>query len=598
MTQRRVPDGADAAEGSGNRRSSLRSAAWFDAPGEPGLAHRAYLKSEGISQRALSNRPIIGIANSWSEYVSCNLHFRRLAEAVKRGVLQAGGLPLEFPTISLGEILMKPTTMLYRNLMSMDIEESIRAYPMDAVVLLVGCDKTIPASLMGAASVDLPTIVVTAGPALAGFFCGREVSGGTDVWHYTDEYRAGRMSQAEWEELESSLVPSAGHCSEMGTASTMSTLVEVLGLALPGSAAVLAVDARRFAGAEAAGGRAVEIARAPIRPSELLTRESFENAIAVLAAMGGSTNAIVHLLALAGRVGVPLALSDFDTIFRRTPMITNVRPSGTHLFEDVQRAGGIPAVVKELLPLLHANARTVTGRSLGENVAAAAIHDRDVITSLDQPFRTRPALAVLRGTLAPNGAVIKPGATTGSLDKHVGHAVVFEDIDDLGRRIDDPALDIRPESIMVLKNAGPKGAPGMPEWGHLPIPTRLLQAGVSDMVRISDARMSGTAFGTVVLHVSPESAVGGPLGLVQTGDLIELDVDAGKLELRVDDRELHARAAAFHPPTPKYRRGYGALFLEHVLQSDEGCDFDFLRKLPDEAAVTEPLGLVGDAINV
>jgi dihydroxy-acid dehydratase len=597
MSRGNAPTGADAVLASDTRRR-LRSAAWFQAPGEPGLAHRAYLKSEGITQQALSNRPVIGIANSWSEFVNCNLHFRGLAEAVKRGVLQAGGLPLEFPTISLGEILMKPTTMLYRNLMSMDIEESIRAYPMDAVVLLVGCDKTIPAALMGAASVDLPTIVVTGGPALAGFFCGREVSAGTDVWHYTDEYRAGRMSQAEWEELEASLVPSAGHCSEMGTASTMSTLVEVLGLALPGSAAVLAVDARRSAGAEAAGRRAVEIAQEPIRPSELLSREAFENAIVVLAAMGGSTNAIVHLLALAGRVGVPLTLSDFDAIFRRTPLITNVRPSGTHLFEDVQRAGGVPAVVKELLPLLHANTLTITGHSLQENVAAAKIHDRDVITSLDQPFRTRGGIAVLRGSLAPNGAVIKPGAATGALDKHVGHAIVFEDIDDLGRRIDDPALDIRPESVMVLKNGGPKGAPGMPEWGHLPIPAKLLRAGVSDMVRISDARMSGTAYGTVVLHVSPESAVGGPLGLVQTGDLIELDVDAGRLELRVDERQLRAREAAFRPPAPKYRRGYGALFLDHVLQSDEGCDFDFLRKLPDEASVSEPLGLVGDAINV
>src|ERR1700730_1071559 len=356
---------------SDGHRASLRSARWFEAPGEAGLAHRAYLKAEGISQRALSNRPIIGIANSWSEFVNCNLHFRRLAEAVKRGVLQAGGLPLEFPTISLGEVLMKPTTMLYRNLMAMDVEESIRAYPMDAVVLLVGCDKTIPAALMGAASVDLPTIVVTAGPAQAGFFCGREISGGTDVWHYTDEYRAGRMSQSEWEELEASLVPSTGHCSEMGTASTMSALVEVLGVALRGSAAVPAVDARRAAGAEAAGRRAVEIAQQPLRPSELLSPESFENAITGLAAMGGSTNAIVHLLALAGRVGVPLTLADFEAIFRRTPMITNVRPSGEHLFADVHRAGGVPAVVRELLPLLHANAPSVTGQTLAEKRAGA-----------------------------------------------------------------------------------------------------------------------------------------------------------------------------------------------------------------------------------
>jgi dihydroxy-acid dehydratase len=566
----------------------LRSAAWFEAPGEPGLAHRASLKSEGISQQAISNRPVVGIANSWSEFVSCNLHFRGLAEAVKRGVLQAGGLPLEFPTISLGEVLMKPTTMLYRNLMAMDVEESIRAYPMDAVVLLVGCDKTIPAALMGAASVDLPTIVVTAGPAQAGFFCGREVSGGTDVWHYTDEY----------EELEAALTPSAGHCSEMGTASTMSTLVEVLGLALPGSAAVPAVDARRAAGAEAAGRRAVEIAQAGPRPSQLLSAESFDNAITMLAAIGGSTNAIVHLLALAGRAGVPLTLTRFDRIFRQTPLLTNVRPSGRHLFEDVHRAGGVPAVVKELLPLMHADAPTVTGHSLGENVAAAKVHDRDVIASLDQPYRAHGAIAVLHGSLAPNGAVIKRSAATGGLEKHVGPAVVFDDIDDLSRRIDDPDLDVRPESVMVLQNGGPKGAPGMPEWGQLPIPAKLLRAGIADMVRISDARMSGTAYGTVVLHVAPESAVGGPLGLVRSGDLIELDVEAGTVDLKVDDRELRARAAAFRPPVPKYRRGYGALYLEHVLQADQGCDFDFLRKLPDEEAQRDPLGLAGEAINV
>jgi dihydroxy-acid dehydratase len=576
----------------------LRSAAWFEAPGEAGLAHRAYLKAEGISQRAISNRPIIGIANSWSEFVNCNIHFRSLAEAVKRGVLQAGGLPLEFPTISLGEVLMKPTTMLYRNLMAMDVEESIRSYPMDAVVLLVGCDKTIPAALMGAASVDLPTIVVTAGPALAGYFCGKEISAGTDVWRYTDEYRAGRMSQAEWEELEASLVPSAGHCSEMGSASTMSTLVEVLGLALPGSAALPAVDARRAAGAEAAGRRAVEIAREGLRPSRLLSVEAFDNAITTLGAIGGSTNAIVHLLALAGRVGVPLSLDRFDELFKRTPLIVNVRPSGEHFFEDVQRAGGVPAVVKELLPLLHGDTPTVTGQTLSETANRASVHDRDVIASLDNPFRARGAIAVLRGNLAPDGAVIKRSAATSALEKHMGPAVVFADIDDLASRVDDPGLDIRAQSIMVLKNGGPKGAPGMPEWGHLPIPAKLLRSGVSDIVRVSDARMSGTAYGTVVLHVAPESAVGGPLGLVHNGDLIELDVDAGMLELKVPDRELEARRAEFKPPTPKYRRGYGALYLDHVLQADQGCDFDFLRKLPDADVESEPLGLVGGAITV
>jgi dihydroxy-acid dehydratase len=576
----------------------LRSARWFEAPGVAGISHRAYLKSEGITQAALKSGPIVGIANSWSEFVNCNLHLRALAQAVKRGVLQAGGLPLEFPTISLGEVFMKPTTMLYRNLMAMDIEESLRANPMDAVVLLVGCDKTIPAALMGAASVDLPTIVVTAGPAQPGVFCGRQVSAGTDLWHYTDEFRAGRMSAAEYEELEAALVPSTGHCSEMGTASTMSALVETLGLALPGSAAIPAVDARRAAAAEASGRRAVEIAREGLRPSRLLTKDAFDNAITVLAAMGGSTNAVVHLLALAGRVGVPLALARFDELSRQTPMIVNVRPSGEHLVEQLFHAGGVPAVLKELEPLLHRDAMTVTGRSLAENYATAAVSDRDVIATLDRPFQSGGGIAVVSGNLAPNGAVIKRSAASTALARHTGRAVVFDDIDDLANRVDDPTLDIDADSVMVLKNAGPKGAPGMPEWGQLPIPEKLLRAGVSDMVRISDARMSGTSFGAVVLHVSPESAVGGPLGVVQNGDLIELDVDAGRLELKVSDRELQARQAKFTPPPPKYRRGYGALYLQHVLQAHEGCDFDFLRKLADEDFQTDPLGLVGGAILV
>jgi dihydroxy-acid dehydratase len=579
-------------------RHKLRSARWFEADGTAGVSHRSNLKAEGITQAALSNGPIVGIANSWSEFVNCNLHLRALAQAVKRGVLQAGGLPLEFPTISLGEILMKPTTMLYRNLMAMDVEESLRAYPMDAVVLLVGCDKTIPASLMGAASVDLPTIVVTAGPAQPGFYCGRQVSAGTDLWHYTDEFRAGRMSAAEYEELEAALVPSTGHCSEMGTASTMSALVETLGLALPGTAAIPAVDARRSAIAEKAGRRAVEIAREGLRPSHILTPAAFDNAITMLAALGGSTNAVVHLLALAGRVGVPLTLARFDQISRETPMIVNVRPSGEHLVEQLYHAGGVPAVIKELQPLLQTDALSVTGRTLAENVATAAVHDRDVIATLDRPFQPTGGIAVVSGNLAPNGAVIKRSAASSELARHVGPAVVFEDIDDLANRVDDPLLEIHAGSVMVLKNAGPKGAPGMPEWGQLPIPAKLLRAGVSDMVRISDARMSGTSFGTVVLHVSPESAVGGPLGLVENGDLIELDVDTGRLELKVPDRELRAREAAFTPPAPKYRRGYGALYLQHVLQAHEGCDFDFLRKLPDEEIQTDPLGLVGGAINI
>jgi dihydroxy-acid dehydratase len=576
--------------------SGLRSARWFDAPGVAGVQHRAYLKSEGITQAAMSGRPIVGIANSWSELVNCNLHFRALAAAVKRGVLQAGGLPLEFPTISLGEVFMKPTTMLFRNLMAMDVEETLRANPLDAVVLLVGCDKTIPASLMGAASVDLPTIVVTAGARESGVFCGQQIGSATDLWHYTDELRAGRMSQEDYDELEATLVPSTGHCAEMGTASTMSGIVEALGLALPGTAAIPAVDARRSAVAEAAGRRAVELAHEGLRPSSLLTAEAFDNAITLLMGLGGSTNAVVHLLALAGRVGVPLSLTRFDELSRRTPWIVNVRPSGKHLMEHLFRAGGVPAVLNELLPLLHGDAMTVTGQSLARNVVDARVHDRDVIATLDTPLGSGGGIAVLSGNLAPNGALIKRSAASAELLRHRGRAVVFDDIDDIALRIDEQALEVDASSVLVLKNAGPKGAPGMPEWGQLPIPKKLLREGVSDMVRISDARMSGTSFGTVVLHVSPESAIGGPLGLVETGDEIDLDVEERRVQLLVPDRELQARAARFTAAPPKYRRGYGALYLDHVLQADQGCDFDFLRKLPDEPPQTDPLGLVGGAI--
>ena len=460
---------------------------------------------------------------------------------MKRGVLQAGGLPLEFPSISLGEIFMKPTTMMFRNLMAMDIEESLRANPLDAVVLMVGCDKTIPASLMGATSVDLPTIVITAGPSEPGMFCGRQISGGTDLWHATDELRAGRMSQSDYGEFESALVPSVGHCSEMGTASTMSAICEALGVALPGSAAIPAVDARRYAMAEATGRRAVEMVGEDLRPARILTRESFENAIVLLAGLGGSTNAIVHLLALAGRAGVDLALSHFDEIARNVPMITNVRPSGTYLIEQLFNAGGVPAVLAELSPLLHRGALTVTGKTLGENIRGARVRDRDVIAPLTEPWDSSGCIAVLHGNLAPRGAVIKRSAATPSLLSHEGKAVIFENIDDLADRIDDPELAVDADSVLILKNAGPTGAPGMPEWGQLPIPRKLLARGVSDMVRISDARVSGTTFGTLIVHVCPESAVGGPLASVQSGDRIKLDVDARRLDVLVSDRELEAR---------------------------------------------------------
>ncbi|HEX4012227.1 MAG TPA: IlvD/Edd family dehydratase [Solirubrobacteraceae bacterium] len=577
-------------DGAGN--GGLRSARWFGPADLGGFLHRASIHAEGISRHALAGRPVIGICNSWSELVNCNVHFRGLAESVKRGVLTAGGLPLEFPTISLGENLMKPTTMLYRNLMAMDVEESIRSYPLDAVVLIGGCDKTVPAQLMGAASADVPAIMITGGPSEPAFFRGRELGVGTDLWHYVDELRAGRMTQAEFDELEAAHTPSVGHCNEMGTASTMTSLVEALGMSLPGTASIPAVDARRRTAAEATGRRAVEIAREGPRPSEILTAAAFDNAITLLMALGGSTNAVIHLLALAGRLGVPLTLDRFDEISRRTPIVANLRPSGEYLVENLFHAGGVPAVLGALAPLLDGDALTVTGRGLGDAFAGARSLDEAVVGSLQAPFAAQGGIAVVRGTLAPDGAVVKRSAASPDLLRHRGPAVVFEDIDDLSARIDDPDLDVSADSVLVLRNAGPRGAPGMPEWGMLPIPAKLLRAGVTDMVRISDARMSGTAFGTVVLHVAPEAAAGGPLAIVRDGDPVVLDVDARRVDLDLPDREIAQRLADRGPGVPRYRRGYGQMFLEHVLQADTGCDFDFLRAVPGEAADREPYGLL------
>ncbi|KRF24392.1 IlvD/Edd family dehydratase [Phycicoccus sp. Soil803] len=572
--------------------SSLRSQRWFGPHDLTGFIHRTAIQSEGFSQFAVKDRPVVGIANSWSELVNCNAHFRLLAEAVKRGVLMAGGLPLEFPTISLGESLMKPSAMLFRNLMAMDVEESIRAYPLDAIVLLGGCDKTVPAQLMGAASADVPTIMLTGGPQEPAYFRGRQLGVGTDTWKYADELRAGTITQADFNDLESSAKPTAGHCSEMGTASTMTSLVEALGMCLPGTASIPAIDARRAAAAEATGRRAVEMALAQgPKPSEVLTEQAFDNAITLLMAVGGSTNAVVHLLALARRVGYELSLQRFHDISQRTPRITNVRPSGEHLIKQLFHAGGIPAVLKELDPLLHRDALTVTGRSLGDGYEHAAAPDGDVISSLDKPFDASGGIAVVRGSLAPRGAVIKRSAASPELLTHRGPAVVFDDIYDLGRRIDDPDLPISQDSVLVLRNAGPKGAPGMPEWGMLPIPERLLKKGIRDLVRISDARMSGTAFGTTILHVSPEAAIGGPLAAVRDGDIIVLDVDSQRLDLDVPDDEIARRLASVVAPEPRYRRGYGRLFLDHVTQADEGCDFDFLHKLDDEEPQRLPYGL-------
>jgi dihydroxy-acid dehydratase len=556
----------------------LRSRSWFGPKTLDGFMHRAYLRAEGFSDLVFDGRPVIGIANSWSELTNCNAHLRQVAEAVKRGVWSAGGFPLEFPTISLGEILMKPTAMLFRNLMAMDVEECIRAYPLDAVVLLSGCDKTTPAMLMGAASADVPAIMVTGGPMLRGKWRAEELGSGTDLWRLWAERRAGRMTDEELCEAESCMSRSSGHCMVMGTASTMASMAEALGMTLPGNAAIPAPDSRRLALAEISGRRAVELARAGgPRPSQIMTAEAFDNAIRADMAIGGSTNAIIHLVAIAGRVGLPLPLARFDELSKTTPLLANLRPSGKYLMEDFFYAGGLPVVMRELLPLLHGDALTVNGRSMVDNVRDAACWNDDVIRPLGMPLAKEGGTVILSGNLCPDGAVLKQSAASPHLLTHRGRAVVFEDHEDLHRRIDDPALSIDETSILVLKHVGPKGAPGMPEWGAAPIPARLLTKGVKDMVRISDARMSGTSYGTVVLHVAPESAVGGPLALVRDGDEIELDVPRRRLTLRVSDEELARRKAAWMPRPPKFTRGYGRLFLDHVLQADAGCDFDFLR---------------------
>jgi L-arabonate dehydrase len=554
----------------------LRSRNWFGRNDLDGFAHRSWVKAEGFSDAMFDGRPVIGIANSWSELTSCNAHLRQVAEAVKRGVLSAGGFPLEFPTISLGEVLMKPTTMLFRNLMAMDVEECIRAYPLDGVVLLSGCDKTTPAMLMGAASADVPALVVTGGPMLRGIRGQEELGSGTDTWRLWAERRAGRLSEEEFCEYEACMSRSAGHCMVMGTASTMAAMAEALGMALPGNAAIPAPDARRLALAEQAGRRIIEMAREGLKPSRILTADAFDNAIRADMAIGGSTNAIIHLVAIAGRAGVPLPLARFDELSRATPLLVNVKPSGKYLMEDFFYAGGLPAVLHELLPLLHADALTVNGRTIGDNVATAENWNTDVIRPLAMPMAPEGGTVILTGNLCPDGAVLKQSAASTHLLAHRGRAVVFEDHADLHARIDDPHLPVDETSVLVLKRVGPKGAPGMPEWGAAPIPTRLLQKGVKDMVRISDARMSGTSYGTVVLHVSPEAAVGGPLALVRDGDEIELDVPNRRLTLRVPDEELTRRRAAWTPRPPHFARGYGRLFLDHVLQAHQGADFDFL----------------------
>jgi L-arabonate dehydrase len=557
-------------------KTKLRSQEWFTRPDYYGMARRAWLRSEGLNRDVFDGRPVIGICNSWSELNNCNAHLRTVAEAVKRGVWAAGGLPLEFPTISLGEMFMRPTTMLYRNLMAMDVEESIRANPIDGVVLLCGCDKTTPAQLMGCASADIPSIVVPGGPMLSGQWRNQRLGSGTDGRKLFDLFRTGKLSEESWQEVEGCIARSAGHCTVMGTASTMTSLAEAVGMTLTGCANIPAPDSRRLAIAEKSGRRIVEMVAEDLRPSQVMTKNALENAIVVDMAIGGSTNAVVHLLAIAGRLGIDLHLDEFDRISRRTPYIANVKPSGEYLMEDFFYAGGLPTVMRELLPNLHGDCITVTGRTVRENVATAECYNREVIRTLAVPLHPEGGTIVLRGNLAPDGAVLKQTAASPGLLQHRGRAYVFESNDDMLAQINREDLPVTKDSVLVMKNCGPKGAPGFPEWGHIPIPQVLLNQGIDDIVRISDARMSGTSFGTIVLHVAPESAIGGPLALVQTGDVIELNAEARSLTLCVNDEEFKRRQAAFREPSPKYDRGYGWLFLQHVTQANLGCDFDFL----------------------
>ena len=556
----------------------LRSIEWFARDDIYGFIYRSWVKNRGVPQDQFDGRPVIGICNTWSELTPCNTHFRVLAEHVRHGILEAGGFPLEFPVMSLGETLLRPTAMLYRNLASMDVEESIRANPLDAVVLLVGCDKTTPAALMGAASVDCPAIAVSGGPMLSGKYRGTDIGSGTNVWSMSEDLRAGRLTLEEFHEAESCMHRSHGHCMTMGTASTMACMVEALGVGMPGNAAIPAVDARRNVLARMAGRQIVHLAKNQIPLSKILTREAFENAIRALAAVGGSTNAVIHLIALARRIGVPLALDDFDRAGRGVHTLVNLMPAGRYLMEDFYYAGGLPAVLRELgeNDLLNRDSLTVNGKTLWENVKDAPCWNRDVVFPAAKPFKENTGIAVLRGNLCPDGAIIKPSAATPALMRHRGRAVVFESIEDFHRRIDDPALDVDERSIMVLKNCGPRGYPGMAEVGNMPLPPKLLKKGITDMVRISDARMSGTAYGTVVLHVCPEAAAGGTRALVENGDEIELDVARRKLELLVSREILDKRKAGWKAPHPPLERGYWKLYHDHVLQACDGADLDFL----------------------
>jgi dihydroxy-acid dehydratase len=558
------------------RPEELRSQQWFGRQDRDGFAYRSWVKGKGVPHDQFDGRPVIGICNTFSELTPCNSHFRTIAEQVKIGVYEAGGFPLEFPVMSLGETLLRPTAMLYRNLASMDVEESIRGNPIDGVVLLMGCDKTTPSLLMGAASVDLPTIGVSGGPMLSGKWRGQELGSGTGVWSMSEQVRAGTLKLQEFFEAESCMHRSHGHCMTMGTASTMASMVEALGVGLPGNAAYPAVDGRRNVLARMAGRRAVAMVHEDQLLSKILTKEAFENAIKTLAAIGGSTNAVIHLIAIAGRLGLKLTVDDFDRLASELPCLVNLQPSGKYLMEDFCYAGGLPVVMKEISRHLHLDLVTANGQTVAANIADAENFNADVIKPLSAPFKEKAGIAVLRGNLSPRGAVIKPSAATPELMVHTGRAVVFETIEDFHARIDDETLDIDENCVMVLKNCGPKGYPGMAEVGNMPLPPKVLRKGITDMVRISDARMSGTAYGTVILHTAPEAAAGGPLALVHNGDMIELDVPKRRLHLHVSDEELARRRESWKAPEPPLTSGYWKLYIDRVLQADEGADLDFL----------------------
>ena len=558
--------------------ANRRSQEWFGGTGRNGFIHRSWMRNQGFAPDVFDGRPVIGIATTWSELTPCNAHLRAVADAVKRGVWEAGGLPLEFPVMSLGEPLMRPTTSLFRNMLAMEAEELIRANPLDGVVMLTGCDKTTPGLAMGAASVDLPSLMITGGPMLNGKFRGKDIGSGTDVWKFTEEHRAGRMSTEDLVEAETCMARSAGHCMTMGTASTMAAITEALGLQLSGSSAIPAVDSRRMAMAQLAGRRIVGMVEEGLVMSKVITKESFENAIVVNAALGGSTNAIIHLLAMAGRMGVELTLDEFDAIGRKVPLLVNLMPSGQYLMEDFYYAGGVPAVMRELGDLLHKSALTVSGKTVWEEVENAPCYNRDVIRTYAEPLQPAgSSTAVLRGNIAPNGAVLKISAASPHLLVHRGPALVFDRIEDYIEVSDDPDLEVTADTVLIVRNSGPKGYPGFPEVGNMPIPKKLLDAGITDMVRISDGRMSGTGFGTCILHVAPESAAGGPLGVIRTGDTIVLDAHARQVYVDISDEELAKRMETFVPQVAPATRGWEALYIEHVLGADRGADLDFLQ---------------------